>query len=119
MASTIWEGPLATVPTPPVCPKKEHKLDVYFGDEREDPYYWLRDDERKDEEVLAVLNKENDYTKACFADTEDLQKHLFEEMKARIKEEDSSVPIRRKSYYYYERDEEGKQVWHFSGRDRL
>jgi len=54
----------------------------------------LRDDDRKDPAVLSYLEAENRYTEAMMADTKDLQAKLFQEMKGRIKEEDSSVPTR-------------------------
>ena len=43
--------------SPPVCQKRQHQLPGPSGtnDTREDPFYWLRDDDRKDEDVLAHL----------------------------------------------------------------
>lgn len=54
----------------------------------------LRDDDRKDPDVLAYLEAENSYTTAAMADTEALQSELYKEMRARIKEEDTSVATR-------------------------
>ncbi|HXZ62408.1 MAG TPA: hypothetical protein VEG62_06670, partial [Acidimicrobiales bacterium] len=76
------------------------------GDDRQDPWYWLR--ERDDPEVLAYLRAENDYTDAETAPVGPLRDALFEEMKARIKETDMSVPARRGPWWYYTRTEEGK-----------
>mgnify|MGYP002349223078 CR=1 FL=1 len=73
----------------PIAKKIEQKLEKH-GDIRIDNYYWLND--RENSEVIDYLNQENEYTKAILQPTEALQTKLFEEMKARIKEDDSSVP---------------------------
>ncbi|MCZ0938959.1 MAG: S9 family peptidase [Caldilineaceae bacterium] len=77
------------------------------GDERVDQYYWLR--ERDNPAVLAYLEAENSYTEAMLAHTEALQQTLYDEMKSRIKETDESVPVAHGGYFYYHREEEGKQ----------
>jgi oligopeptidase B len=73
---------------------------------RTDNYYWLND--RENPEVIDYLNKENDYYNKMTADTKGFQKDLFEEMKARIKEDDSSVPYFYNGYFYITRFETGK-----------
>ncbi|MEZ4775506.1 MAG: S9 family peptidase [Bacteroidia bacterium] len=80
---------------------------VTHGHERIDPYFWMRD--RENPEVISHLNAENALTKAVMAHTENLQNQLFEEMKGRIKPDDSSVPYRLDNYFYYSRYEEGKE----------
>ncbi len=87
---------------PPIA-KQVPKALTHHGHTREDPYYWLRDDERKDPEMLAYLEAENAYTEGVMAPTKALQKELFEELKGRIKKDDSSVPVRRRGYWYYTR----------------
>ena len=77
------------------------------GDSRVDHYYWLR--ERDNPDVLAYLEAENSYTETMLAHTETLQEILFEEMKSRIKETDESAPVAHGGYFYYYREEEGKQ----------
>lgn len=77
-----------------------------FGDIRTDNYFWLK--EREDPEVIEYLNKENEYYEVMTAHTKDFQKELFEEMKARIKEDDESVPYLYNGYYYITRFEKGK-----------
>ena len=62
------------------------------GVERIDEYYWLR--ERENPEVISYLEAENAYTEAQMAGTVDLQDELFEEIKGRIKQDDSSVPYK-------------------------
>ncbi|OYX85048.1 MAG: oligopeptidase B, partial [Flavobacteriales bacterium 32-34-25] len=77
-----------------------------FGDVRIDNYFWLND--RENPEVIDYLNKENDYYQQMTAHTQDFQKELFEEMKARIKEQDESVPYLYNGYYYITRFETAK-----------
>jgi oligopeptidase B len=90
---------------PPIAKIIPKKLDK-FGDVRIDNYFWLND--RKNPEVIDYLNKENAYYKKMTAHTKVFQKVLFEEMKARIKEEDESVPYLYNGYYYITRFEAGK-----------
>lgn len=89
----------------PVAEKKEKLLEMH-GDVRIDNYYWLN--ERENEEVIDYLERENDYFKKMTAHTHNLQQNLFEEMKARIKEDDASVPYFYNGYYYITRFETGK-----------
>ncbi|MFT3796369.1 S9 family peptidase [Flavobacterium sp.] len=76
------------------------------GDQRTDNYFWLND--RENPEVIDYLNQENAYYESMTADTKTFQKELFEEMKARIKEDDESVPYLYNGYYYITRFEKGK-----------
>lgn len=92
----------------PVAIQKPKTL-VHHGDERSDPFYWLRDDDRKDPEILGYIKAENEYTAAALAPTEALQAQLFAEMRGRIQETDRSVAVRRDGFYYYSRTLEGKQ----------
>ena len=91
--------------SPPRAPRRPHVVSAH-GDDREDPWFWLR--EREDPEVLAYLQAENAYTEQETAPLAALRSGLFEEMKARIKETDMSVPTRRGPWWYYSRTEEGK-----------
>lgn len=77
-----------------------------FGDLRIDNYFWLND--RENPEVIDYLNQENEYYQKMTAHTQEFQKELFEEMKARIKEQDESVPYLYNGYYYITRFETGK-----------
>src|SRR2546425_6272236 len=98
----------ATLPTPPIA-KTIPKVDTTLGDIRVDNYFWLRDDSRKSPEVIAYLEAENRYVAAWLQHTDALQTRLFNEMKARIKETDLSVPQREGQYYYYSRTVAGQQ----------
>ncbi len=96
---------VSTTVTPPVAQKKPTRL-VLHGDERVDDYFWMRD--ANDPNVIAYLEAENAFTNAVMQHTEMLQTTLYQEMLARIKETDLSVPYRKDNYYYYSRTEEGK-----------
>ncbi|WP_394336484.1 S9 family peptidase [Flavobacterium macacae] len=91
--------------TPPVA-KKISKTIEKHGDKRNDDYFWLND--RENPEVIDYLNKENKYYEQMTAHTKDFQTQLFEEMKGRIKEDDSSVPYFFNGYWYITRFETGK-----------
>lgn len=90
---------------PPVARRVPFEITVH-GDTRADEYFWLR--ERSNPEVIAYLEAENRYTDAVAAPAAGLVDNLYTEMLGRIKEDDSSVPIRRGDYFYYTRTEQGK-----------
>lgn len=93
---------------PPAAPKKP-VTDTRHGITRSDDYAWLRADNWQamfkdtsilNPEIRAHLEAENTYMNAAMADTKELQKLLFAEMKGRIKEDDSSVPVKDGPYSY-------------------
>lgn len=86
--------------------KKVLKTLTIHDDERQDDYFWLND--RENEEVIEYLNAENDYYGAVTAKYKDFENSLFEEMKARIKEDDQSVPYKYNGYWYIVKYEKGK-----------
>jgi oligopeptidase B len=77
------------------------------GHVRIDDYYWLR--ERDNPEVIAYLNAENQYAEKEMAQAQPSEDKLFEEIKARFKQTDMSVPYQRDGYFYYTRYEEGRE----------
>lgn len=91
---------------PPVAKKIPHRIETH-GDVRIDDYFWIR--EKTNPEVIALLNAENAYTEAALAPESKLRESLFEEMKARLKEDDASVPYKFDDYYYYTRMVPGEQ----------
>ena len=93
-------------PTPPVAAVRPKQLQIH-GHVRVDDYYWLK--ERENPEVVAYLEAENAYLGAVMSHTEGLQKALFDEIVARIPQEDESVPYLLDGYYYYSRYEQGKE----------
>ncbi len=93
------------IKTPEV--EKVPKEMTIHGDTRIDNYYWLN--ERENQKVLAYLAAENKYLDTVLSSTKKLQEELFDEMKARIKEDDESVPYFENGYFYYTRFEKGKE----------
>ena len=87
--------------------KKVDKILKMHDHERNDEFYWLN--QRGNPEVIDYLNAENDYRDKYMKDYKSLENELFEEIKARIKEDDTSVPYLENGYYYYTRYEKGKQ----------
>jgi oligopeptidase B len=80
---------------------KKPKVFTNHSDKRIDDYYWLN--ERENPDVIAYLNAENIYYEEMTEDTKAFQKDLFQEMKARIKKDDESVPFKKNRYYYITR----------------
>ena len=87
--------------------EKINKIMTMHNHERIDKFYWLN--ERNNPKVIDYLNSENDYRNSYMEDYKGLENELFEEIKSRIKEDDSSVPYLDNGYYYYTRFEKGKQ----------
>src|SRR3954454_12392992 len=91
------------LPAPPTAEQRAYSYERH-GVTIEDPYHWLRDPkypEVDDPDVLAYLHAENAFFETWAGHHKDLVEQLFEEMKGRIKEDDSSVPIRDGDYLYW------------------
>lgn len=93
---------------PPIAPVRAYTVSSPHG-KRSDPYYWLRDDERTDPEVLAYLSAENAYHAQHLAPVKPLEDKIYAEIIARLKQDDSTVPYRKNGYWYYIRFEPGKE----------
>ena len=92
-----------SIPTAPRAEQRPYSYERH-GVTIEDPYHWLRDPkypEVDDPDVLAYLKAENVYFESWKAQHQGLLDQLFEEMKGRIKEDDSSVPIRDGDFLYW------------------
>ncbi|MDD4516386.1 S9 family peptidase [Massilibacteroides sp.] len=101
--------------TPPVAVKKEHVRTIH-DDTVVDNYYWMYDYFGKGPDstlVLDYLKAENEYVDTVMSNTKGFQEALFQEMKARIKEKDESVPVFKNGYFYYTRTEEGKEYYKY------
>ena len=94
--------------SPPVAAKKPYEVEGPNGIKRQDEYYWLRDDTRKNPEMLAYLNAENAYADSLMAPLKESQEKIYQEIIARVKQDDSSVPYFERDYWYYTRYEPGK-----------
>ncbi|MDQ1480317.1 MAG: oligopeptidase [Actinomycetota bacterium] len=93
-------------PTPPTAPRRPHVLSIH-GDERVDDWYWMRD--RDDPAVIAHLEAENAYAEALLAPAATLRDRIFNEIRSRIQETDSSAPMPDGEWTYYTRTVEGEQ----------
>ena len=87
--------------------EKIDKVMTIHDHERVDEFYWLN--ERDNPKVIEYLNDENTYRDQYMKNYKDLEEGIFNEIKSRIKEDDSSVPYLDNGYYYYTRYEKGKQ----------
>jgi len=103
--STLSSPTAADPPRAAIRPHVFHE----HGRERVDDYYWLRDDTRQNPEMLAYLAAENAYTQALLAPTEPLQARLYQELIARLKQDDDTVPFRKDGFWYYRRFETGQE----------
>ena len=99
--------PKAT-PDPPVAEVRPFSVQSPNG-ARPDEYYWLRDDTRTDTAVLGYLEAENAYTAAMTAHTQALEDRVYQEIVGRIQQDDSTVPYRKRGYWYYTRYEAGRE----------
>jgi oligopeptidase B len=91
---------------PPVA-KQVPSERTHHGDTVVDEYAWLQN--KEDPEAIAYLEAENAYTEAATAHLEGVREALFNEIKARTRETDLSVPARKGGFWYYTRTVEGKQ----------
>jgi len=98
--------------------KVTHTINNPLGKTRTDDYHWIRDANWKeickgkvefaDPDVKEYIDAENANTEAQMADTDELQKELYDELLSRLKEDDDSVPTKSGPYFYYSRTEKGK-----------
>jgi oligopeptidase B len=118
-SSTVFAATPSQVPkedmtetlTPPIAEKRAHSF-THHGITIEDPYHWLKDQSYPtvdDADVLNYLKEENAYFEANMAPHKPLTDKLFAEMKARIKEDDSSVPQQDGDWIYWSKFDEGAQ----------
>ena len=90
--------------------KKKLEIKSCHNIDWEDNYSWihqdnilevLKDKSKLDPEVKNYLEDENAYTEHHLKDTKDIQKKLFDEIKARIKLDDESLPYKDHTYEYW------------------
>jgi oligopeptidase B len=102
---------MTDLPPPPVAATKPHSFE-HHGIRIEDPWAWLKDPgypNVSDEEILSYLRTENDYFEAAMAPHRNLVDTIFEEMKARVKQDDASVPQKDGDWLYWWAYEAGGQ----------
>ncbi|MEO8360507.1 MAG: S9 family peptidase [Vicinamibacteria bacterium] len=91
---------------PPEAPRVP-KTTILHGETLEDPYFWLR--EKENPSVRAYLEAENDYADDATAHLGALSSSLYDEMLARIQEDDTSAPYRFRGYEHWIEMVTGKQ----------
>jgi oligopeptidase B len=94
---------------PPIAEQRPHSFERH-GITVEDPWAWLRDagyPEVTDPDVLGYLEAENAYFEAVMAPHQPMIDRLFEEMRGRIKEDDSTVPQKDGDWLYWSDFETG------------
>ena len=111
--TTLTEG---TISAPPVAEKREHSY-THHGITISDPYHWLKDQSYPtidDADVLDYVKAENAWFEQQMAPRKSQVDTLFEELKGRIKEDDSSVPQKDGDYLYWTEVAEGKEyrLWY-------
>ncbi|XWS54382.1 hypothetical protein CRYUN_Cryun10bG0085400 [Craigia yunnanensis] len=92
--STATMSSQSQPPSPPFAKKVKYEMEL-FGDVRVDNYYWLRDDTRKDPQIISYLQQENAYTEAVMSGTKKFEDEIYGEIRGRIKEDDISAPLRK------------------------
>jgi oligopeptidase B len=95
--------------SPPIAATRPHSFTAH-GVTIEDPWAWLKDanyPDVSDKDVLAYLEAENAYFEQAMAPHRPLVDRLYEEMKARIKEDESSVPQKDGDWLYWTAFETG------------
>ena len=108
-AQTTKDAELTEPTSPPVAEQRAYETTTH-GVTRSDPWHWLRDQSYPtidDTDVLDYLKAENAWFEARMAPHEKLVDTLFEEMKGRIKEDDSTVPQKDGDWLYWSEFEKG------------
>ena len=85
----------------PPEPKKVRKIHIAHGDERIDDYYWLRDDTRKNPEVISYLESENKYLESWFESKSDCRKEIYDELVSFIPPHEVSMKVKHGDYLYF------------------
>lgn len=125
-AASVSAGPMQAAPAPPVARRERVEI-TQLGRTRHDDYAWMRDANwqrvLRDPSVLradirAHLEAENAYTSAVLSGTEALQAGIVAETRARMREDDSSVPLPDGPWDYYHRFAPGAQQPIYARRPR-
>lgn len=107
MAANIGNTQMNTIVSKAPVAKKIPYKHIYHDDVRVDNYHWLRDDDRKNPEVIEYLNQENIYTDAQLKSEQPVIATLYDEIVARLPKKEQSVPYKIDNYWYYSRFAEG------------
>ena len=85
----------------PPQPKKVRKIHIAHGDKRIDDYYWLRDDTRKNPEIISYLESENKYLEAWFESKNDCRQEIYDELVSFIPPYEVSMKVKYGDYLYF------------------
>ncbi|MCF6319830.1 MAG: S9 family peptidase [Proteobacteria bacterium] len=108
VAYSQMKTPEPIISSAPAAKKVPYKH-ISHGDVRLDNYHWLRDDDRKNPEVIAYLNQENTYTDLILKNEKPLIDKLYQEIITRLPSKEQTVPVKIDDYWYYSRYAEGKE----------
>lgn len=98
-APSSGDTPFFHIADAPTYRKVAHRSE-HHGHVREDPYFWLRS--KSSARVKRLLHRENDHVERFFQSHDPhLRRRLFAQMRARYKEDDASLPVRDRHYWYY------------------
>ncbi|KAJ0986829.1 hypothetical protein J5N97_005185 [Dioscorea zingiberensis] len=100
-------SPFLPSPFKPPFPKKIPTTISVHGSSWDDPFHWMSN--TADPDLLHYLDQENSYAEAFMADTQELQRTLFSEMKGRMPPKVSTPPERWGKWLYYQHVPEGKE----------
>ncbi len=101
----------------PIAKKISFEIEQH-DNKRTDDYHWLRDSnwqqfiqgdlEFESPEIRQHIEAENSYKDFVMADYKEIEKTLYDEVLSRIKEDDQSFPVQKGDFFYYSREEKGK-----------
>ena len=111
--------------TIPKLRKETNSIKIH-NEDLPDNYAWikqknwqevLKDPKKLNDEVANYLTEENAFVKEQLKEKEQLETEIFQELKGRIKDKDSSVPLKDGAYYYFSEYEEGSEYPSFKRTD--
>ena len=85
----------------PPNPKKKKKNLLAHGDKREDYYYWLRDDKRKNKQIIKYLNDENNYSNYWFKKNKVNSKSIFQQYKQALPDFEEGLKTKIDNFQYF------------------
>ena len=103
--------------TIPKLRKETNSIKIH-NEDLPDNYAWikqknwqevLKNPKKLNDEVANYLTEENAFVKEQLKENKQLQTEIFQELKGRIKDKDSSVPLKDGAYYYFSEYEEGSE----------
>ena len=103
--------------TIPKLRKETNSIKIH-NEDLPDNYAWikqknwqevLKNPTKLNDEVANYLTEENAFVKEQLKEKEQLETEIFQELKGRIKDKDSSVPLKDGAYYYFSEYEEGSE----------